>query len=115
MGSCQLRALPLQASPEVGRETAEQGAPCICSSGLRLARDRALSNGTAASHLSPVLPQNREDSTHPDIPIFKREARKSDLKMLKYNLSRTSYLSQQMLTSWPKSAGRPLVLCFWIH
>ena len=115
MRSCQLRALPLQASPEVGRETAEQGVPRICSSGLGRAHDRAFSNGIAASHLSPVLPQNREDSTHPDISIFKREARKSDLKMLKYNLSRTSYLSQQMLTSRPKSAGRPSVLCLWIH
>ena len=115
MRSCQLRALPLQASPAVGREITEQGVPHTCSSGLGRAHDRAFSNGIAASHLSPVLPQNREDSTHPDISIFKREARKSDLKMLKYNLSRTSYLSQQMLTSRPKSAGRPSVLCLWIH
>ena len=49
---------------------------------------------TAASHLSAVLPQNREDSTHPDIPVFLSEARKSDLKMLKYNLSSSSCLTQ---------------------
>lgn len=52
---------------------------------------------------------------HPDSPVYKREARKSDLKMFKYNLSSTLCLTQQMLTSQPKSAGRPSVLCLWIH
>ena len=114
MGSCQLRALPLQASPEVGQETQSSASPTSApaASGEPVT---VPSLTTAASHLSPVLPQNREDSTHPDIPVFLREARKSDLKMLKYNLNSSSCLTQQMLTSWPKSAGQPSVLCLWIH